>query len=468
MKEKNFKRPFFISFVSVIAGAILGLSAFAADDVEVQSLVVKPGDTLWSISNRYLKDPARWNEILKHNKLPSSDPTVALPGMTLRVPVRLIREDLRAAHLVYRLNKVLFRRKETAEWKQTSEKMELYRNDSLRTLDQSKARVRFLNEDMLQLDANSMAIIKPVNKDYDVELKRGGVFVGKAKVLTASAKITPKTRDTKYAATVRNDLSTLVEVYTGKAAVEAEGQSVDVGPGMATEVKMGLAPSLPSKIADLPDFEARAAEFEGDPRALRSKAAVVAIPAPAKINLAAPEAGSLKTEVDNQRVGEPISGFRVQFAAGSDFSQPLFDKNFDADMAVRPADVRLPAGRYWVRVALIDLLGVQGRFSPAKLYYLSASSLRQVKDLRSRLTLLRPSSDEVTETSPYRVMGRANDSLTVMVNGNGVRLDGDGNFSIMLPLAKGDNIIRVNIVDDAGNTDYLVRKIVYRPQTPAP
>ena len=63
-----------------------------------QDVVVKPGDTLWGISHAYLKDPARWDEILKYNKLPTQDPTVALPGMTLRVPIKLIKTSLRAAH----------------------------------------------------------------------------------------------------------------------------------------------------------------------------------------------------------------------------------------------------------------------------------------------------------------------------------------------------------------------------------
>ncbi|MEQ1920413.1 MAG: LysM peptidoglycan-binding domain-containing protein, partial [Elusimicrobiota bacterium] len=63
----------------------------APDEQDFQLVVVKPGDTMWAIANKYLKDPARWDEILKHNQLPTKDPTVALPGMTLRVPVRLIK-----------------------------------------------------------------------------------------------------------------------------------------------------------------------------------------------------------------------------------------------------------------------------------------------------------------------------------------------------------------------------------------
>ncbi|MFH1620448.1 MAG: LysM peptidoglycan-binding domain-containing protein, partial [bacterium] len=58
---------------------------------EFQKVTVRPGDTLWSIANTYLKDPTNWNEILKYNRLPSSDPSVALPGLVLKVPVYMIK-----------------------------------------------------------------------------------------------------------------------------------------------------------------------------------------------------------------------------------------------------------------------------------------------------------------------------------------------------------------------------------------
>ena len=161
--------------------------ARGADDGELsfQNVVVRQGDTLWGIANTYLKDPSKWDQILQYNRLPSSDPTVALPGMTLRVPVALIKESLRAAKLIYKLNRVFFRRRETADWKATVEEMELYRGDSIKTLDASKAKVRFINADLLSLDPNSLAVIKPLHADYDVELKTGGLFVGRSRLVTA-------------------------------------------------------------------------------------------------------------------------------------------------------------------------------------------------------------------------------------------------------------------------------------------
>ena len=189
------------------------------DGSTYQLVVVKPGDTMWAIANKYLKDPARWDEILKHNRLPTKDPTVALPGMTLRVPVRLIKAELRAAHLIFVVNRVLYRSKETASWKSGKLAMELFQGDTIRTLDESKARVKLLDKELLSLEQNSMAVIKPLGRDGDLELKAGSVFAGRARVVTSSALVTPRTRDTATRPPSKADLTTRVDVYKGAAGV---------------------------------------------------------------------------------------------------------------------------------------------------------------------------------------------------------------------------------------------------------
>ena len=171
----------YLAAAFIIFAAIEPPCLAAADDQEFQLVVVKPGDTMWAIANKYLKDPSRWDEILKHNTLPTKDPTVALPGLTLRVPVRLIKAQLRAAHLVYAVNRVLYRRKETASWKSGQLAQELFQGDTLRTLDESKARVKLLDKELLSLEPNSMAVIKPSGRDGDLELQAGSVFAGRAR-----------------------------------------------------------------------------------------------------------------------------------------------------------------------------------------------------------------------------------------------------------------------------------------------
>lgn len=456
-----------------LAGALLlpgPARAAAADEAAVrsvddtfQNVVVRPGDTLWSISHTYLKDPARWDEILKHNKLPTSDPTVALPGMTLRVPIRLIKLSLRAAHLVYAVNRVLFRRKETADWKGGAPQMELFQGDTLRTLEASRARVKFLNKDLLSLEPNSMAVIKPAEEDADVVLKSGAVFAGRARVVTASARVTPRTNDTRYSASIEADLSTKVEVFKGAAGVEAQGSRVEVQAGMETHVRPGLAPEIPRRIENVTDLEARAQEF--------ASAVTVgggAAPNPRALT-AAPEADAdavtLRADIDSLHVGMPILGFHVQASRERDFAKLLFDRKYDSEERFSPADAGLPAGAYWWRIAIIDLLGVEANYSDPRYYTVGVRHAEKPVgvDLSRMLTLTTPVEGAYLDTDNVRVSGvLRDDRLRLEVNGRSARIDAEGNFTTTIPLNAGFNEIVILISDGKGNSSRFSRRVTRR------
>ena len=449
------------------AALCLGAGARAQEtETSFQNVVVKRGDTLWGIASAYLKDPAKWDEILKYNKLPSSDPTVALPGMTLRVPVRLIREDLRAAHMIYKERRVDFRRKETADWKSASEGMELYKGDTVRTLEQAHARIKFLNADLLNVDPDSLVIIKPPSDEGDVVLKSGSIFTGHSRVVTASAVIIPKTKDTQYSTRISPDFTTEVAVHKGVAAVEAQGRSVDVKAGMATEVKMGLAPEAPRAIPDLPDFEARAAVFDGTPvrppPKLEGGALAASGAAAAEIERAQ-DVSELRGEVASLRVGVPIEGYRVQSSLSREFEKVAFDKTFDADERLDMRYEKVPPGVYWFRIALIDLLGTQQKWSQPRLFSVGlgfAAQKRRV-DLLEAVKIAHPAGEQdVSDAPDYKVIGVVkSDQVTVTVNGRPVREDDSGNFTSDIRLRSGDNDIAIVVSDHDGNSTTLTRTV---------
>lgn len=436
-------------------------------EVQFQNVIVRPGDTLWSISNKYLQDPSKWDQILSYNKLPSSDPTVALPGMTLRVPVKLIKKHLRAAHVTYVLNRVVYRRADTAEWKQCVEKAEVFQGDSVRTMESSRAKVRFLNSDLLSLDPNSLAIIKPMNEDFDVRLDKGAVFVGKSRVVTATASITPKTKDTQYSAKVRDDLSTLVEVYKGVAAVKAQGQTVDVPAGLSTEVKPGLAPSVPRKIQDLPEFEARAADYNGGVVGLAMNVAnrEVALGATAADVNSAQDIETMRNEMQQLAVGMPVAGYRIQASRDRDFANILYDKTLDADE--RPSlKSAVPAGVYWFRIATIDLLGFEATFGSPRLYGVGVSGAKTTgaSSLEGAVAIARPKEGETVGDAEYRVVGVLKyDDLSVFVNGRPARVDETGNFYSIVRLNTGVNVIEISVKDASGRQAVVRRRITRSP-----
>jgi hypothetical protein len=423
-----------------------------------QNVVVKPGDTLWGISHAFLKDPARWDEILKYNKLPTQDPTVALPGMTLRVPIKLIKTSLRAAHVVYLVNKVLYRRKETADWKEPKMASEVFQGDTLRTLEESKARVMFLNKEILNLEQNSMAVIKPSSDpDADVELKAGSVFTGHARIVTSTARITPRTGDTRYSATVEANLTTRVEVFKGAAAVAAQGATVVVPAGMQTRVAPGLAPEMPKTLENAADLEARAQEFMSAATVGGGAAPDPKVPPPQPEPEA--DADSLRSDIQVLKIGQPILGFHVQASKERDFHKPVFDRKYGTDDRFVADEAGLKPGAYWWRVAAVDLLGTEGAFHAPRYYTVGIKVDPENERLASMVNLISPEQDaEVGDT--VRVSGILRDErLKLEINGRPVRIDDEGNFSVVLKTSVGGNSVSLTVSDGKGNQTTISRHV---------
>ena len=370
-------RKFIIGFLLLLRPGAAG----AAE--ELQTIVVKPGDTLWSISNTYLKDPKKWNVILKYNRLPSSDPSIALPGMPLRVPTTLLKEEYRAAKLVYSLNEVLFRRTGVTDWQGVNTKMDLFKNDTLRTMAEARADIKFYTGEILNLFPNSIAVLRPPGKkNVDVELLAGELRSVKSRVITASARITPKTKDTEFGAKLKDDLTTLVQVTKGKVDVEAQGKTVEVLEGFASEVKMDMAPSQPVKMPALPQFEhgsVTALSTASGPQ-LRTDGGVISLanmktsqrPAatlpkgelPKDIPAADISGKGIDTSeiVKLLSVGNPVQSYHLQVSKDQSFTTTILNKEYDAFDKIDLNEL-LPPGNYFMRIALVDLLGFEGKFS---------------------------------------------------------------------------------------------------------
>ena len=375
-----------IPSIASLLSFFLAFSAQGAEDL--QNVVVKPGDTLWSIASTYLKDPKRWNELLKSNQLPSSDPSIALPGMVLKVPVSLIKEQYRAAKLVFYENKVLLRKSGGADWSKVAMSMELYRNDVLRTDTDARADVKFHTGEILNLYPNSMAVLRPPEKkDIDVVLMSGEMRGVRSRVLTASALIIPKTKDTEYGAKIKDDMTTLVQVYKGLVNVEAQGKTVEVREGFASEVKLDMPPSAPVALPPV-------AEFEGASQTRLAKAGAPQVKMDGgkfSLNMAnvpkgrpgqpgrlenpnvdikgTPEVGNADAKgIDAAEISKmisvanPVQAYHLQVARDVNFANLTLNHNYDAFDEIDFAEL-MPPGNYWMRVSYIDLLGFEGKFN---------------------------------------------------------------------------------------------------------
>lgn len=450
------RRPLLILLLSIPA-RMLGADA---SNETLQNIVVRPGDTLWAISHKYLKDPSHWDELLKHNRLPTADPTIALPGMIIRVPVKMIKNALRAAHLSYAVNRVYTRHKETAKWDDATMEMELFQGDGLRTLEDSKARVRFLNKELLNLEPDSMTVLKPLDQDADVVLHAGSVFAGLSRVVTATARITPRGGDTRYSTSIEPDMSTKVEVFKGTAAVEAQGRSVEVPAGMETSVRAGLTPQVPRKILRLPELEARAQEFASAADVGGGAAPEPKVPPPAP----EPEADveSLRSDIQGLKVGEPIQGYNVQASREQDFRKVLFARRYEVEERFNAIDTGLPPGAYWWRVQAIDLLGVAGRYHAPHYYTVGIRRVDPENErLSSMLNLIAPEENAEVGGDTVRVVGILRDErLKLEVEGHPVTVDENGNFVVIVKVPVGTSTIGITISDGKGNQSRISRRVI--------
>ena len=371
----------------LLSALLLLLSPGAASSAEeLQTIIVKPGDTLWSISNTYLKDPKKWGEILKYNRLPAADPSIALPGMALKVPVNLIKEQFRAAKLVYFVNEVMFRRTGAPDWQGVAAKMDLFKSDTVRTRTDARADIRFYTGEVLNLFPNSIAVLRPPGKkNTDVELLAGELRGLRSRVVTASARITPKTKDTEFGAKLKDDLTTLVQVYKGKADVEAQGKTVEVREGFAAEVKMDMPPSEPVKLPPLPQLDAAQTTLTasagpqlrseggkislGNLKTGKTPGVNAALPGDKNLTANMPKTGNIDDKnidaneiVKMISVANPVASYHLQVSRTPAFTTLALDKTYDAFETIN-LNGRIPPGDYYMRVALVDLLGFEGKYS---------------------------------------------------------------------------------------------------------
>lgn len=335
---------------SPVRGVLLFFLSFllpaGARAVDLQSVEVKAGDTLWSIAQRALQDPQRWDELLRYNRQLQADPTVALPGMTLRVPVVLLKPALRAAVLTYLEGKASRRPAAGGDWVEVRAGATLEPGDLLRTEDWSRARIKFPHGSVLNLDSRSIVQIKPpADGGPDLDLVQGTLRALDLHLKAGGSAIAPRETNTIYEVTAAHEGPVKVQVMAGAADVSAAQSAVRVAAGFEVDVPAGGAPAVPKSSDPVKAVAARPAAVGGGP---------------------ATDLGALQVDLESIQTGVPLSGFRIQLSRSADFGEIVLDKMFEPDERISLKQAAGRSGVYWWRAAPVDLLGQTGKFSPPK------------------------------------------------------------------------------------------------------
>ncbi|MCM2314453.1 MAG: FecR domain-containing protein [Thermoanaerobaculia bacterium] len=240
--------------------------------------VVKPGETLSSITGHYLGDSTFWPE--NHRLNPGvKDPNKLTPGQ--RVLVITAREIAARRAKVDQLSRKVEKKLQQESWLSAKVGDQLVEREGLRTYESSSAQLGLDDGSRLQMTENSIVFLREYKASLrkvdrsQIEVIEGGVDLAltpaktRAKrdveILIGDVRARPKATDATSESRARKDQATKsakLMVYSGATEVEAGGVKLQVPKGMGTSVTEGAAPSAPEKLLAAPALVAPAQSAE--------------------------------------------------------------------------------------------------------------------------------------------------------------------------------------------------------------
>jgi hypothetical protein len=220
--------------------------------------IVRPGETLWDLAERYLGSEEAWPEL--HTLNPDiSDPNRISPGQRVRVQVR-------AAHaadvaLIAAISRKVEEQLAPLPWLPSTERNMLNPRDGVRTYEASSSELVFPDATRLTISEDSLVFLgrggtvrRQVRRD-EIEIVVGQADLqkesesGTREVILGGSRMTPSPQARIQARLRRPDAGgAQVMVYVGETVVESGGASQEVPAGMGTQMVEGAPPSPPEEL----------------------------------------------------------------------------------------------------------------------------------------------------------------------------------------------------------------------------
>ena len=476
----------------------------------LETVVFQAGDTIRGVAERYLKDPDLWPQILELSGIAS--PAALQPGAELMVPVQQVasadealavsltaiqkataegarifapveigsaienrdtaveRRDVgawaevvtyagvatefagqaleisisqrdRAAEAVVSdaQGSVEGRAPDQPRWSRRAANDILVEFERVRTLSSSTAQVTFRDLSRLRLNPNSNAIIQRMRSD---PLTGGEV--------------------TKVSL-VNGDFYALLNQLGDRTAFEVEV------PGLDTQTQSAdfwvKHDGEESRFAnyDAPALEiARGSEVislgENEGAVVPQDGAAERTRVLARAELESPFDGALIYDPAVTLAWRPSEGaeaYWLEVAADADFNTMQASEWGVREVSHSVAD--LAPGEYFWRVSSLDRLGLPGVRSLSRRFRLVDDSTPPF------LTLDSPEEGGIVTTAEVALTGESEPGTRLSVNGGPVPVGDNGRFSTWLQAALGENSVRVEAADLAGNRTERSRTFIYRP-----
>lgn len=349
------------SLIAVAAGAAFALLFVSpanaqadADAHATTAYVTLAGDTLYDVAQRYLADAGGWRVLARLNHV--SAPRRLPPGMTLRLPLALLRREAMPVSVVAMSGVVTIRARGAASGGAPAIPLRFGRtlgeNDTVSTGPDGFATLELADGSYVSLTPNSSVVLSILRKmvltginERVIQLEKGGVTneVTHAKqpgdrFEVRTPAIVAGVRGTHFRVNVMPSM-TAVEVLDGKVAVGAEGNAA---PGKTQR---------PTNAAQFVDAgEGSATLGDGEIGAARPLLPAPRLVDPAKVQDA-------RVVTFNVEPAAGARGYRVQIARDADLLDLIREARVQAPSATFSD---LPDGTYFVRVSAIDAAGLEG------------------------------------------------------------------------------------------------------------
>ncbi|OGW62510.1 MAG: hypothetical protein A2638_05840 [Nitrospirae bacterium RIFCSPHIGHO2_01_FULL_66_17] len=343
-----------------------------------------------------------------------------------------------AAVLVRTTNTVKHRAADEISWSGVRPGERFRDRDAVQTFDNSTARLRFTEGNVLDMSPNSLVVIQRVQPDpvrretpsklvmVDGEL-RGTVSTHDRTAAVEVAlpggvvRVRSATRDragAQFKISMTEDHASTVAVYRGVAELDANGRTLQVNEDFVSTVRSNgetTAPvRLPARPKPVEPARDRTYSYRDQPQQIR-----FAWTAPA-----------------------PVDGYHLVIARDPDFDDVV------SDARVRTPEFRhnnLKHGTYYWRVSGIADAREGAYSNPARLIV--------VRDRNPpALNVHFPSKTRGSDA--YTLTGRTEPGARVSVGGHRIPVTAAGSFQHSLRLGPGSTVIVVEAVDQAGNVAY--------------
>ncbi|MEP7011048.1 MAG: LysM peptidoglycan-binding domain-containing protein [Acidobacteriota bacterium] len=235
--------------------------------------VVRPGETLHNLAQRYLGDARYWQQLAKLNEN-IANPDLIEPGQRIRIAVAGARAE--PAAQVALLSRRVDERPAPIPWGEAQLGDLLVEKDGMRTYPKSSAELRFTDGTRLGVTEDSLVFLHRAGGalsgverkaveivEGQAEFEIGGVAASsrasEVEILIGgtSAKARPNAKGVSQARARKAEKGAAkVMMYGGQGEVASGGSQVAVAEGMGTSVEEGAAPGPPEKLLPAPALTA--------------------------------------------------------------------------------------------------------------------------------------------------------------------------------------------------------------------